>query len=162
VLTIRFWSTAPTEVQVPKGATGDSANPTNGVSRNRRQSRFSTSDSRPGSIVAGRTNRSDFQRRSTSAVPIRRALVCARLISRLCKSVGDSSSSRTAREPSGNCDQTRSLIAELCRVAIAPTLVLCHSIPEFWECFLARTVRHFHRVGRAGLLRPPRHRGTGC
>ena len=163
---------------MPRGVTGDSASPTNGVSRSRLHSRFSMSDSRPGSMAAGRTNRSDFQRRSASAGRIRRARVRTRLSSRLCRSVGDSSVSSTVRAPSGNRDQTRSMIAESCRVAIDATLV-CHPrvillvglparrsshperIPEFWEGFIAETVKQSCCVGRAGIPRPPGHCSPG-
>jgi hypothetical protein len=39
---------------------------------------------------------------------------------------------------------------------------LIQSIPEFWECFTGTTVKQSPCVGRAGLSRPPRDRGTGC
>jgi hypothetical protein len=96
--------------------------------------------------------------------------------------VGDSSVSSTSRQPSGNCDQTRSMISELCRGAMAATLVpsmvilastvplvialeekTLHQepIPEFWECSTEGRVKQSQCVGRAGLPRTPRYHSTG-
>ena len=53
------------------------------------------------------------------------------------------------------------VLNQMCHTATLGSPSGSASIPEFWECLAAETVKHSDRVGGAGLSRPPGHRGTG-